>query len=92
MVLSRMDEGYFDDEKLEVEFIKTRGGTPKNGLADTSLVNPIVGHAPFVQGEVKLFRACEEGNVHRAARCTRWSPLPARRSTILPSSTARAWR
>jgi NitT/TauT family transport system substrate-binding protein len=60
------DEGYFADEKLDVEFIKARGGTPKNGLADTSLVNPIVGHAPFAEGEVKLFRACEEGNVRRA--------------------------
>jgi len=60
------DEGFFADEKLEVEFIKARGGTPKNGLADTSLVNPLVSHHPFAQGEVKLFRACEEGNVRRA--------------------------
>jgi NitT/TauT family transport system substrate-binding protein len=60
------DEGFFADENLEVEFVKARGGTPKNGLPDPSLVNPIVGHAPFEQGEVKLFRACEEGNVRRA--------------------------
>jgi NitT/TauT family transport system substrate-binding protein len=60
------DEGFFGDENLDVEFIKARGGTPKNGLSDPSLVNPIVGHAPFEQGEVKLFRACEEGNVRRA--------------------------
>jgi NitT/TauT family transport system substrate-binding protein len=29
-------------------------------------VNPIVCHAPFEDGQVKLFRACEEGNVRRA--------------------------
>jgi hypothetical protein len=51
------DEGYFAEEKLAVEFIKPRGGRPKNGLAETSLVNPIVGHAPFAQGEVTLFRS-----------------------------------
>ena len=59
------DEGFFVDEGLDVEFIHAREGTPKNGSPDTSLVNPIVGHAPFEEGQVNLFRACEEGNVRR---------------------------
>jgi NitT/TauT family transport system substrate-binding protein len=60
------DEGFFAEVGLEVEFVKARGGTPRNGLADTRLVAPIIGHVPFAEGEVKLFRACEEGNVRRA--------------------------
>jgi len=60
------DEGFFNAEGLEVEFVQALEGTPKNGSADTSLVNPIVGHAPFEDGKVSLFRACEEGNVRRA--------------------------
>jgi NitT/TauT family transport system substrate-binding protein len=59
------DEGFFKDEGLELEFIPARQGTPKNASEDTKLVNPIVGHAPFAEGEVTLFRACEEGNVRR---------------------------
>ncbi len=54
-------------EGLDLEFVSTsQEGTPKNGSEDTRLVNPIVCHAPFEDGQVKLFRACEEGNVRRA--------------------------
>src|SRR5262245_21435772 len=60
------DEGYLKDEGLDVEFIPAKQGTPKNASEDTRLVNPIVGHAPFEDGQVNLFRACEEGNVRRA--------------------------
>src|ERR1700730_11405709 len=61
------DEGFFADEGLDLEFVPTsQEGTPKNGNEDTRLVNPIVCHAPFEDGQVKLFRACEEGNVRRA--------------------------
>lgn len=60
------DEGFFDAEGLDVEFLKARGGNPKSGSEDTSSVNPIISHVPFEEGEVKVFRACEEGNVRRA--------------------------
>lgn len=60
------DEGYFADEGLEVEFVAARGGTPKSGSSDPSTVDSIIGHVPFQEGEVRLFRACEEGNVRRA--------------------------
>jgi NitT/TauT family transport system substrate-binding protein len=61
------DEGFFAAEGLDLEFVPTsQEGTPKNGSEDTRLVNPIVCHAPFEDGQVKLFRACEEGNVRRA--------------------------
>lgn len=60
------DEGFFRDEGLEFEFIAARQGTPKNASDNTRLVNPIVGHSPFADGEVNLFRACEEGNLRRA--------------------------
>lgn len=60
------DEGYLRDEGLDVEFIQAKQGTPKNASEDTRLVNPIVGHSPFEDGQVNLFRACEEGNVRRA--------------------------
>lgn len=59
------DEGYLRDEGLDVEFIQAKQGTPKNASEDTRLVNPIVGHSPFEDGQVNLFRACEEGNVRR---------------------------
>lgn len=60
------DEGYFAEEGFEVEFVPARGGNPKSGSADPNSVNSILGHAPFKEGEVKVFRACEEGNVRRA--------------------------
>jgi NitT/TauT family transport system substrate-binding protein len=61
------DEGFFRDQGLDLEFVSTsQEGTPINGSEDTRLVNPIVCHAPFEDGQVKLFRACEEGNVRRA--------------------------
>jgi NitT/TauT family transport system substrate-binding protein len=61
------DEGFFADEGLDLEFVPTsQEGTPKNDSEDTRLANPIVCHAPFEDGQVKLFRACEEGNVRRA--------------------------
>lgn len=59
------DEGYLKDEGLDVTFIQAKQGTPKNASEDTRLVNPIVGHSPFEDGQVNLFRACEEGNVRR---------------------------
>jgi NitT/TauT family transport system substrate-binding protein len=59
------DQGFFRDEGLDLEFIQAKQGTPKNASEDTRLVNPIVGHSPFEDGDVELFRACEEGNVRR---------------------------
>lgn len=60
------DEGYFAEEGLDVEFIQARGGNPKSGSEDTTSVNTIISHVPFEEGETKIFRACEEGNVRRA--------------------------
>ncbi|MDB5364323.1 MAG: hypothetical protein JWM77_250 [Rhodospirillales bacterium] len=60
------DEGFFAEQGFDVEFIKARGGNAKSGSEDTNSVNPIISHVPFEQGEVKLFRACEEGNLRRA--------------------------
>ena len=59
------DEGYFADENLDVEFIKAKKGDPKSGSIDPATVNPLIGHAPFKDGDVNLFRACQEGNVRR---------------------------
>ncbi len=60
------DEGYFAQEGFDVEFVPATGGTPKSGSTDPSSVNSILGHSPFQEGKVTLFRACEEGNVRRA--------------------------
>jgi NitT/TauT family transport system substrate-binding protein len=95
------DEGFFRDGGLDLEFVPTsQEGTPKNGSEDTRLVNPIVCHAPFEDGQVKLFRACEEGNVRRAydlskktvaaARCA--SPACSRAGHFTPSSSHRTRR
>jgi NitT/TauT family transport system substrate-binding protein len=65
------DEGFFHDEGLDLEFINARQGTPKNASENTRLVNPIVGHSPFEDGHVNLFRACEEGNVRRTVDLSR---------------------
>jgi len=60
------DEGYFTEEGLDVEFVKARGGNPPSGSEDPNTCNPILSHVPFEEGEVKVFRACEEGNIRRA--------------------------
>jgi NitT/TauT family transport system substrate-binding protein len=59
-------EGFFAEEGFDVDFITAEAGTPKSGSADPTTVKSIVGHAPFQDGKVNLFRACEEGNVRRA--------------------------
>lgn len=63
------DEGYFKAEGFDVEFVRAhRVKFPANsiGSEDPRTVNSIKGHIPFEKGEVKVFRACEEGNVRRA--------------------------
>jgi NitT/TauT family transport system substrate-binding protein len=50
------DEGFFEAEDLEVEFVRARRrrGT---GSADPDHVDPILGHVAFDEGEVAIYRA-----------------------------------
>ena len=50
------DEGYFEDEGLDVEFIRARrrSGTKST---DPHIVDPILGHVAFDEGKVAIYRA-----------------------------------
>lgn len=50
------DEGYFEDECLEVEFIKAKR-TSGTKSRNPDKKDPILGHVAFDEGKVSIYRA-----------------------------------
>ena len=50
------DEGFFESEGLNVEFIRANR-TQGNGSTDPGTKDPILGHIAFDEGKVSLYRA-----------------------------------
>jgi NitT/TauT family transport system substrate-binding protein len=77
------DEGLFEREGIEVEFVKAR---PQTGLPriveDHRLVPSIVAHAPFEEGQAAVYRACEWGQIRRSYDSERGGRIVGKRSAI----------
>ena len=77
------DEGLFEEEGLDVEFIKARQpqGLPRI-VEDPRLVPAIAGHKPFEDNEAAAYRACHWGQVRRAYDSERGGRIAGKRSAI----------
>lgn len=76
------DEGLFEREGVEVEFVKAR---PKSGLPvieDHRLVASIAGHVPFEERQAAVYRACEWGQIRRSYDSERGGRIIGKRSAI----------
>lgn len=78
------DEGYFEEEGLEIEFVKRDGDLPPSKefelIDDHHLVSSFGARSPFEEGETSLYRACEWGQVRRAHDTERGGLVVSKRS------------
>lgn len=65
--LVAQEEGLFDQEGLEVEFLRSRTWNPETApIADPTQVNPFWRHASFEEQLAACFSACEWGQIRRS--------------------------
>ena len=51
------DEGFFEDEGIDMEFVKSVGGGIVAHTENPEDVNPVLGHMAFENGQVSIYRA-----------------------------------
>ncbi len=51
------DEGFFEAEGIDMEFVKSVGGGIVKHTENPEEVNPILGHTAFETGQVSIYRA-----------------------------------
>ena len=51
------DQGFFADEGIEMEFVDSLSVHVDQPVADPEKVDPILGHTPFEDNQVALYRA-----------------------------------
>ena len=51
------DQGLFEAEGIEIEFVKAQGGGTVQQTENPEEVNPILGHVAFEEGRVSIYRA-----------------------------------
>lgn len=77
------DEGLFAQEGIEVTFVENRSRQEFTGtLTHPEAVDSIRTHAPFEDGEVDIYRACEWGQIRRAFDSRRNGKILSKRSSI----------
>jgi len=77
------DEGLFAQEGLKVKFVENRDRQNFTGtLLHPSTVDSIRTHAPFEEGEVDIYRACEWGQIRRALDSNRQGRIIGKRCAI----------
>ncbi|HEY6497220.1 MAG TPA: ABC transporter substrate-binding protein [Trebonia sp.] len=78
------DEGYFEEEGLDVKFVpRDKEGKPSLGpIEDHQLVSSFGPRSPFEDGETQLYRACEWGQVRRSYDSGRGGRVIAKRSAV----------
>ena len=50
------DEGFFASEGINVQFVEAHAVTPKHNTDNPEEVNPILGHVPFEDQQVTIYR------------------------------------
>jgi NitT/TauT family transport system substrate-binding protein len=77
------DEGLFGQEGIEVEFVSNRSRREFTGtLNEPEAVDSIRTHAPFEDGEVDIYRACEWGQIRRAFDSRRQGKILSKRCSV----------
>ena len=51
------DEGFFAAEGIDMEFVRAHAVIPKHNTDNPEDVNPILGHIPFEEQQVTIYRA-----------------------------------
>ena len=51
------DEGFFAEEGIEMEFVESNSIQVEQPTTDPETVDPILGHTPFEEKEVAIYRA-----------------------------------
>ena len=51
------DEGFFEAEGIDMEFVKSVGGGIVAHTENPEDVNPVLGHMAFENGQVSIYRA-----------------------------------
>jgi NitT/TauT family transport system substrate-binding protein len=60
------DEGLFEKAGLDIDFVRAKPLTGYDYVEDPEKVPSIGPHRPFVEGEAKIYRACEWGQIRRS--------------------------
>jgi NitT/TauT family transport system substrate-binding protein len=77
------DEGLFELEGVEVEFIKARGNTGLPRIVEDHRDVPSIGvHRPFEEREAAVYRACEWGQIRRSYDSEIGGQIIGKRSAI----------
>ncbi|ONI77990.1 hypothetical protein ALI144C_31855 [Actinosynnema sp. ALI-1.44] len=77
------EHGYFADEDVRVEFVENRADQRlAKPVDDHRLVDSIRNHVPFEEGQVDVYRACEWGQIRRAADSKRGAKILGKRSSV----------
>ena len=51
------DEGFFEDEGIDMEFVRALSSGPVAHTENPEEVNPILGHVAFEEAKVSIYRA-----------------------------------
>ena len=51
------DEGFFSEEGIDMEFVESNSIQVEQPAADPEKVDPILGHTPFEENQVAIYRA-----------------------------------
>lgn len=77
------EKGYLAEEGVQVEFVENRAEQVlTEPVVDHRLVDSIRNHVPFEEGQVDLYRACEWGQIRRAADSKRGAKIVGKRSSV----------
>lgn len=82
-MLVAQEEGFFEDEGLEVAFHQNKQTQVLPDTAtDHKKVDSVRTHTPFEEGEVDIYRACEWGQIRRAYDSKRGGKIIGKRSSV----------
>ncbi len=76
------DEGLFEAEGLDIDFVQARTGAEPQLLADHTQVASIGPHVPFEEHQAGIYRACEWGQIRRSYDSVRGGRIVGKRSAV----------
>ena len=86
------DEGYFDEEGIEVELVRAGSGRdrdqdiPDHPIDNHSMVESYGWHRGIESGEFDLYRACEWGQIRRTQDSRKGAKVICKRAAVSPQA------